>query len=528
MTSKTAKRATGDLALPQYSPIAITRHALAAGTSFPALLTVLLLACWFVPTCLRLKEVGSEPPGRSSTAIFEGDVWWHVATGELILSTGTFPRTDPFSFTAGGNDWIAFEWLGDVFLALTNRWAGLTGLMVVFLTTSACVLLLLWYCSFARTGNSKTGFTATIAVLPLAILPLTLRPQIFGYLLFAVTLTCLERFREGYTKTLWVLPAVFLVWVNTHGSFVVGLLTLFAYWAGGSIEIRAGGLASRPWTAAQRMHLAVVALLCVSVLPLTPYGARVAGNPVGVALFQPGVMADIQEWQPLTFQQAYGKFAVILLLLFLALAIVGRPVFRPEELGLFLLAMVETFAHVRFVVFLAPIFVLVIAAAIDRWVPPYDPSKDKHVLNAAIMALLAIASIKAFPSRPELNQVIEHEFPKRAAWYLHDHPEIRGPLFNYDRWGGYLMTALGPEHRVFIDGRFDLYDYAGVLADYGRIVEAASDTPLLLRKYGVQACLIRRDSLLAEFLDRSSEWHRVYEDDLSVIFVRRNAGTIES
>jgi hypothetical protein len=350
-------------------------------------------------------------------------------------------------------------------LAVVNRWAGLPGLLFLFTVSSTCVILLLCYCSVERTGNSKAAFTATVAVLPLAILPLTLRPQLFGYLLFAVTLTCLQGFRNRSSRSLWLLPIIFLVWVNTHGSFAVGLLTVFAYWAAGSTNLHIGGLGSESWTPAQRRHIALVSFLCVLMLPLTPYGTRVAANPVSVALLQPGVMADIQEWQPLTFQQTYGKIVIILLLLILAAAVIARPTFRPEELGLFLLAMFETFAHVRFILFLVPLLALVLAIVLNRWIPRYEPSKDKHLLNAAIIAVLAAASVKVFPSRQVLKQVVEHEFPQKAAEYLQQHLDVNGPIFNYDRWGGYLMTTLGTRRKVFIDGRFDLYDYAGVLAD---------------------------------------------------------------
>ena len=32
------------------------------------------------------------------------DFWWHLKMGELIVTTGTIPRTDPFSFTAASYD----------------------------------------------------------------------------------------------------------------------------------------------------------------------------------------------------------------------------------------------------------------------------------------------------------------------------------------------------------------------------------------------------------------------------------------
>lgn len=57
-------------------------------------------------------------------------------------------------------------------------------------------------------------------------------------------------------------------------------------------------------------------------------------------------MGTTDIWRP------YGKYLVVLLLLFLVAVIAARSTFRPEEIGLLLLATLETFAHVRFVLFL--------------------------------------------------------------------------------------------------------------------------------------------------------------------------------
>src|ERR1035438_8514741 len=41
----------------------------------------------------------------------DSDAGWHIRTGEAILATATLPRTDPYSFTRGGQPWFAWEWL---------------------------------------------------------------------------------------------------------------------------------------------------------------------------------------------------------------------------------------------------------------------------------------------------------------------------------------------------------------------------------------------------------------------------------
>jgi len=101
--------------------------------------------------------------------------------------------------------------------------------------------------------------------------------------------------------------------------------------------------------------------------------------------------------------------------------------------------------------------------------------------------------------------------------FLRQHPDI-GPTFN-ESWGGYLIWSGQP---VFMDDRVDLFEYAGVLADYIRIVHADPETPFLLRKYGVESCLVNKNTPLHSFLAALARWKRVYEDDVSIVFVQQD------
>ena len=46
---------------------------------------------------------------------WDSDFYWHLPTGRMIAE-GSFPRTDPYSFTWGGMPWTLHEWLGELFL----------------------------------------------------------------------------------------------------------------------------------------------------------------------------------------------------------------------------------------------------------------------------------------------------------------------------------------------------------------------------------------------------------------------------
>jgi hypothetical protein len=474
--------------------------------SFPVVLGAALVAGIYVP----LRAFAVDP-----------DVWWHVKVGEGILATHRWPTVDPYSFTAHGSPWIAYEWLGEVLLAAVNRYGGLTGLLALNVILAGMVVTGLYWYAAMRSHNSKAAFVAVITLLPIAYLSFTLRPQMIGYLFLVLTLIILERFRQGHTRTLWLLPLIFMLWVNTHGTFVFGLFVLAVYWGSGLFEIRWGGLESRLWNAAERKRLGFVALLCFVALTLTPYGTQLAAYPIDMAFSQPINVANIQEWQPIAFELFYGKLFLLLLVVFILAQVTLRLKWRLEEFVLFLTGLVALCLHARFVLLFVPFFVPLFATILATWVPPYEPGKDPHVLNAILLPFILGMVLWLFPSTAKINEAVAERFPVGALSYLKDHP-VPGRMYNTYGYGGYLIYAADETNKVFIDGRADIYERLGVLSDYLNISRAGENTLVLLSGYDIQSCLIDRGEILATVLAASPEWQRVYSDKTSVLFVRRS------
>ena len=493
--------------------------------SFPALLGTLLVVLVIAVVSTLLQN-----PGRASRDsivptidVFEGDTWFHILVGQDILKTHTFPTTDSYTFTVNGNESMAFEWLGQILLALTDHLGGLRALTALFFVAVSTLVLLLYYYSSLRCGNSKAAFVVCLPMMVLLSAFFTLRPQLFGYIFLFLTLILIEHFRRGRTWALWLLPPLFVIWVNTHGSFVLGLLLLGFYWAAGWVRFQAGGLVAEPWTPRQRLHLGAVMLLCVLALVATPYGTRLAGFTLHVLLDASLGMTRIKEYLPLSDERL--KVFVVLLLAFLVAQVVLRPKYRLDDFGLLLLTVYGTFMHRRLLLFCIPVFTALLAMLLARWVPKYEQAKDKYVLNALlIIAAVSLALVRFFPSQLELESAVAVAFPRGAVEYLERHP-VQGRMMNPDFWGSYLIRNLGREHKIFIDGRSQLFEDAGVFDDFLRISDVDRDTPLLLRKYRLDACLTYRWGALATYLSALPDWEQVYQDNLAVIFVRKTAHT---
>ena len=478
--------------------------------SFPAMLGTMLVGAVFV-----LGRYFAVDP----------DVWWHIKNGQNILASHHWPTTDTFSFTVNGQPWISMEWLGDLLFAAIAGLGGLQGLEAVLIVLGGAVMIALYAYGTLRSGSSKAGFAGAAALLVLANGSFTLRPQMLGYLFLILTLIALERFRQADSRWVWLLPLLLLVWVNAHGSFVIGMLAIGVYWLGGLAEFRVGGIESRRWTSTERIRLEMVFLLCLVASTITPYGTQLALYPFHIASSLPIGVANVMEWQSMPFNILGGKFFLLLLLGFMAAQTALRFTWRAEELALFLFGAMMACLHVRFVLVFVPFCAPLLATVLARWLPRYERGKDQYVLNAILMVAAIAAVAWYFPSRAEMEKTVAERFPVRAVEYMQQN-NIAGPLLNSYGFGGYLVWK---DQKVFVDGRADPYERGGSLADYFYITHLKPGALRVLESYGIKACLLESDEPLATMLAAQPQWQKVYSDNLSLLFVRRGAtGELES
>ncbi len=487
--------------------------------SFPVFLGALLVAGMFMNLHLRLGQAAELPAGHWHATFVEGDTFWHIAAGQRILETHQWPTTNFYSFTTPTSEWLAYEWLGEVLMALASDCGGPRALMALLALLVSAIMLLLYYYASLVSGDAKSAFIACVAALPLLGFCFTLRPQLLGYTALLITLILLERYRRGLQKSLWVLAPVFVLWVNTHGTFTLGLAAMAIYWVAGLKGFRVSKLEGKAWLPRERWHLAWVFLLCVVALTVNPYGPHLIRYELGIAS-QPVNLKYFEDWQPLGFHDFYGVWFLILLSVLVIGWFFRRRAERAEAVVLVIFAAVLACIHQRFAVFFAIALAPVLAELLAEWTPAHQPEAERPALNAILILAFVVGGVVWFPSSVKLQRLIDRNQPSRAVNYLRTH-SVPEPMFNDNFWGGYLIWAFQGQHKVFIDGRSDAYEPSGVLADYVRIIQAEPDALAVLKKYGVRSCLIERNGSLANLLDGNPEWRQVYQDDLSVLLVRQ-------
>src|SRR5690348_2078003 len=486
--------------------------------SFPAVLCTLLVAGAFMSIAAGVGKVSANPSAVSQFWI-GGDTWWHFAIGRQMLATHPWPQADVYSFTMPGKPWIAYEWLGEIVMAAAWKIGGLRGLMILLTAFSGTVLILLFYYCYLRSRNLTASFLACALLLPLASLSFSVRPQLPGCAFLLVTLISLERFRQGHPKLLWALPALFLIWVNTHGSFILGLGALAIYLVGGSLSFRAAGAWSKPWTSAQRRQLGLTILLCGLASLVTPYGIRLAILPVEFMSVQPLSTKIVTEFQPLPLSSLYGVMFLACLLLFCGAILTRRLYCYLPDFILLAVTAGETLLHARVIVLFVPVFAPFLAELFARWLPGHQVQKGGVLANALLMACILAGIIGFFPSESKLQQVTKLIAPVDAARFLGSRPDLERTYTYYD-WGSFLMFDLGPARKVFIDGRLNLYERGPVFGDYLAALWTEYGLWALLRKYDIDSCLVPQGTAQAALLSASPQWKQVYQDRLSLIFVR--------
>ncbi len=235
------------------------------------------------------------------------DIWWHLNNAEQLVTTGHLPTVDVYSYTARGATWINHEWLGELPYYFAFKAFGLRGLYGLSLLLSVATVLAILFRSYKYTGDIKNSFFMIVFCVLLTVVSYGPRMLIFGWLYLIFMLYALDRFREGNEKWLWTIPPLFCLWINTHGSWMIGLVVYCIVAASGCVNISTGLIETTRWPKRKMILLGIVLLLSGIVLFVNPYGYHLVKYPFDMAFHQKLNIQHVEEWASVDFHNARGK-----------------------------------------------------------------------------------------------------------------------------------------------------------------------------------------------------------------------------
>ncbi len=460
----------------------------------------------------------------------DADTTLHIRVGEQILSSGSIPATDSFSFSKPGGTWYAFEWLSEVALASAYNLASFKGVVLLAGMLIALYLTMLLKYTIWRGANGMIALFAVLMAATVSMIHFHARPHLFTLLFLAGAIWILEYNRREGGVLIWTLVPLTALWANLHGGFVIFLVLL---------ALRCAGCAAEAWLwpdqdrLTEAKQLAKVGLACGLASLLNPYGIYLHLHILDT-LQSTWIKANVSEFQSPTFRSE--EMYYFMFLLFAGLLCVD-PLIRTgllvEPLWIVFLAY-DSLTSVRH----ATIFVLVAAPIISLEASQWWSSVVAGRSRTSVLGLLdemsrkfstklsgtsvfipAVIVVLAFVSGVSWPQEFAADAVPMKLVERHLDLLSSGRLFASDQIADYLVF-LNPRQKVFIDSRHNYYgDKIG--NDYIAIAEGSSKWRSLLDQYGIDVVLAETNAPITSLVKTTADFVLVDSDKQYALFARR-------
>lgn len=507
------------------------------------------------------------------------DIWWHLKTGQYIVSTWETPEEDPFAYTtpipldASKKIGLRSQWLGQVIFYLAFVVGGYAG-VAIFRNILIVMPMLILYIWMLRRG---VGPFKAITVASFAALMFSIqlfysfeRPQGISFILSILTCIFIERMRrhgrEGHlaeklpgTKlpawfdySLVLLPLTMVFWANIHAGYIIGNVILIVYISAEALRAGYLKLRGRSIEPFVKWFIAFAALSIIASF-LNPNSYKIFFDYVmgHVHMFAKSVAASagggdsgwvenvVLEYKPLIYFYrnldykwliVYWVFTGVLYAMMLLKYWIRKSFDVAEFAVVSIIAFFANYYARGLMVSLAILPFYMAKTLVQLNVP--SPAMAKRLFNAGVAAMLTLSigfyTYSYSRMRPILMPGVAQMwvtpwYPARLVEFLKaTTPD--GPMYNFYTWGGFLIWSLYPKYKVFIDGRA-LDDMINRTAD--AILKTFPNWKEKLDAYGINFVVIPvifRESghtiPLATALARDDDWSLVFLKYNSAVFIR--------
>lgn len=473
-----------------------------------------------------------------SRPLFDPDFYWHLKTGQWIWQNKSLPHMDlfgvpPLPAPSPRTEFIFTSyWLLQLILNAFYSLSGMSGI-ILFRWIIAGVSLLI--CT-RWTNLRDSNVTAVIAIGTIQLLELYFieRPQFVSFVCFGALLVILFRFFEQHdSRSLWStlvpLSLLMLAWANMHGGFLIGQAILIYSVLAEGIKFSRRSLA--PLSPRNYLMLLISSISALLASFINP-------NAINLIKYLPIIFNsdyyvnanNLEELSLFEYYKQIPDYTVFTYIASMVLTFVALLVSKQRKnitlVGIIVGTAFMGCQHMR----LMPYFIVTAMVFITKYIETeYSTIKDK----IALFSMLAVTTVYCVSD--EFPRIIEsakygwvpvYQYPVKAADFIKIN-NVSGNIYTTMYWGGYMIWRVGPENKIFYDGRTLSVQRAWEYNN-SRII-ALNRRPYwkgLFNVYNIRVAVLPiyeddgSPNLLTQSIYSDKEWAMVFADEHVVVFVK--------
>lgn len=451
--------------------------------------------------------------------IVDLDLWHQMALIRESIALGHIPLNDRFAYTPTVFPSVHHEWGAGAIAYFLAMQFGAPGIL------TAKYLLALFIVVFPLLCLKRRGVsTEVFAFLALVVIALigggfsTIRAQLYSLTLVGCLLWFFELDRDETRRWLIAWIPLYLIWINLHAGFLVGIGILAAYWV------------ERLLLGKPHAHLVLTGVVMVGLIAVNPYGLSYYPYILHAMLMP---RPNITEWYPIWAgldMLGIASFFVSLMLLTYSVRKIG---FRNAH-GLIVVLLVGLASILcnRLVLFYALVWTVYVPGYIQETPLSNMMSGLWKRSSRFLILLLCIAtvaiSIRIVSFRPwkllvpsdQIKKYGDHPiYPVGPVEYLTE-IAFKGNLMVSFNSGSYVLWKLYPNVRVSIDSRYEVAYPEWLVDENTRFYMAKNGWQHTLTAYPTDLVLVDKKMPLAKVMPKATGWKKVYTDQTFEVYSR--------
>lgn len=450
---------------------------------------------------------------------FDTDLGWHLRYGDHFLRYKSFLTDNTLTYFMPDYKWSHSYSLYQILVSYIYKYFHLWGL--TFINGILGVLTYIFFSKVVK-NTRKESYLLFLLIFYISkyIFFLGLRAQLFSVLFFLIGLFLTKSYLNSKNKLyLLFLVPLSILWVNTHGAFILIFLLIFSLIPSliYKNEIK------------QAYYVFLVSLLLFISTLINPYGIHIYLETFKHFYYPLGSL--IAEWVP------SGWINIIIIILTLLSSFMLGLKYEKKYLGIFYLVLLIPLAYMSLkakrnlvlYLFTYGAFLLNFQEKLKNKLKNYD--YYLNILTYGSVFILFIYIISSYLP-PKLNLLSSEDkfwkghpinYPVMAALELKKLNVNDKNVFSSYEWGGYL-SYFDANNKHFTDGRMPAWDTSDNISPYSSylyIIQANDGWDKILNETNTEILLLPNNTFLEVKLgDGNNEWIRVWKDPVSSIYIK--------